>query len=173
MTRLLQPDLGIDFALSKRSQQQADSVKKAQLDNMVKGINVSMCAHKVIVSPAQTGIKYAPDPGHLKIDHEDGKHVTHLSLSVEDGIYSITPCTSETIKDQDNSAMSDVELGHVYGRTDDLNILSGALDYILALHYPTAAKDGRLQKIVDNYKYINGLQEREDSNGLRNEVSVG
>lgn len=173
MTKLLQPDLGIDFALSKRSQQETDAVKKAQLDNMVKVINVSMCGHKVIASPAQTGIKYSPDRGNLQVDHEDGKHVTRLSLSVQDGVYSITPCTSETIKGKDNSAMSYAELGHAYGQTDDLNILLGAVEYILALHYPTAAKDGRLQKVVDNCKYINGLPERGDSIVPRTEVSVG
>lgn len=173
MTRQLHPDLGVDFALSRKNQRETDAVKKERLENMVKVMNVAMHGHRAITPPAQMAIRYCPDNGELRVGHEDGKHETRLSLNVDDGVYSITPSTTETIKDNDNSSLSYEELRDAYGQSDDLNVLLGALGYLLALHYPTAAEDGRLQKVINNCKYVYGLEEPENSSNPAPDISAG
>lgn len=48
--------------------------------------------------------------------------------------------------------MTDEQIRNVEGVTDDHNTFVGAIEYILAFHYPSAVEDGRLKKVMDQFK---------------------
>lgn len=72
---------------------------------------------------------------------------SNFSFIIEKDNYSI-----EGVKPNHHSAMTSDQLKMVSGTTDDYNEFVGALEYILACHYPEAVKNGKLQTVMDKFK---------------------
>ena len=85
----------------------------------------------------------------LFLYHENGRDRTHLCAEVKKDHYSI-----HLNDEYDNieTPMDSKQIEHATGETNDYDTFMSALEYILALHFPTAAKDGRLEEVMQKFR---------------------
>ncbi|MAE51235.1 MAG: hypothetical protein CMH27_05460 [Micavibrio sp.] len=146
MVNQLRADLGLDFALSQHTQQDSDQKKKERFAAVVLRINVGMRAMNIVDSN-QNGMVYSLKDACLTIDHENNIDSTCLRVDVQGGKFHIAPLDNDDLT-QNNSVMTAVQLSHITGEANDLDSVLGAVEYVLAHHYPTAVIDGRMQTVM-------------------------